>query len=121
MLKNRFPELLPQYEDLYTSEIQEHHREISKKVGVICNEYGLMDRIPRYCLNFNQRIAEKLFDMVYRIELDDPKRAWPYRKAAWAVDELDQDIRGTNLRTLPGIGEKIAALIQERIRELNTE
>ena len=121
LLKNRFPELLPQYEDLYTSEIQEHHREISKKVGDICNEYGLMDRIPRYCLNFNQRIAEKLFDMVYRIELDDPKRAWPYRKAAWAVDELDQDIRGMNLRTLPGIGEKIAALIQERIRELNTE
>ena len=121
LLKNRFPELLPQYEDLYTSEIQEHYREISKKVGDICNEYGLMDRIPRYCLNFNQRIAEKLFDMVYRIELDDPKRAWPYRKAAWAVDELDQDIRGTNLRTLPGIGEKIAALIQERIRELNTE
>jgi len=121
LLKNRFPELLPQYEELYRSEIQEHHREISKKVGVICNEYGLMDRIPRYCLNFNQKVAEKLFDMTYRMELDDPKRAWPYRKAAWAVDELDQDIRGTNLRTLPGIGEKIAALIQERIRELNTE
>jgi DNA repair photolyase len=120
LLKNRFPELLPEYENLYRSNIQEYYRTISKKAGEISEKYGLRDRIPRYCLNFNQKVAEKLFDMVYRIELEDQKRAWVYRKAAWMVDELEKDIRDINdVRTLPGIGEKMAALIEELVRKLH--
>ena len=121
LLKNRFPQLLPQYENLYKSDIKEHYRTISEKTGEICKEYGLMDRIPRHCLNFNQKVAEKLFDVVYRIELEDQKKAWVYRKAAWSVDELEKDIRDINVRTLLGIGEKMAALIEEIIEELNED
>ena len=120
LLRERFPELLPKYEELYSSEeIQEHYGEIGREVGKICERYGLKDRIPRYCVNFNQRVAEQLFDKVYRIELEDRKKAWVYRKAAWTADELDTDIRNIeDLKTLPGIGEKMAALIREIIKGL---
>ncbi|MBU7017241.1 MAG: radical SAM protein [Theionarchaea archaeon] len=119
LLKNRFPQLLPKYENLYKSDIQKHYGTISEKAGEITRQYGLKDRIPRYCLNFNQKVAEKLFDTVYRIELKDSKRAWVFRKAAWQVDELEKDIRGIkDVRTLPGIGEKMARVIKEIMEEL---
>jgi len=120
LLKEKFPELLSKYEDLYGSEkIEEHYKRIGKEVGEICKRYGLKDRIPRYCLNFNQKVAEKLFDKVYRVELEDKKKAWVYRKVAWTVDELDADIRDIeDLRTLPGVGEKMAALIREIMKSL---
>lgn len=120
LLKERFSQLLPKYEDFYSSEeIQEHYGKIGREVGEICKRYGLKDRIPRYCVNFNQRVAEQLFDKVYRIELEDKKRAWVYRKAAWTADELDTDIRDIeDLKTLPGIGEKMAALIREITEDL---
>lgn len=120
LLKERFPDLLPKYEELYGSEkIQEHYGKIGREVGEICGKYGLQDRIPRCCLSFNQRVAEKLFDKVYRIELEDKKKAWVYRKAAWTVDELGTDIRDIeDLRTLPGIGEKMATLIREIMNSL---
>jgi DNA repair photolyase len=116
LLKKRFRELLPKYENLYSSEIREYFRQISKKGTKICEKYGLKDRIPRYCLNFNQKVAEKLFDKVYRIELEDPKKAWPYRKAAWMIDEMNADIRDIeDLGMLQGVGEKIAAVVEEII------
>ncbi|MBU7046815.1 MAG: hypothetical protein HXS54_10295 [Theionarchaea archaeon] len=120
LLKNRFPQLLSKCENLYKSDIQEYYGTISEKAGEIIKEYGLKDRIPRYCLNFNQKVAEKLFDTVYRIELNDSKRAWVYRKAAWQVDELEKDIRDIkDVRTLSGIGEKMALVIGEIVEELN--
>jgi DNA repair photolyase len=116
LLKNRFPDLYSKYENLYGSEIHEYFREISKKGMKICEKYGLRDRIPRYCLNFNQEVAEKLFEKVYRLELENPKKAWPYRKTAWMVDEMDTDIRDIeDLKMLQGVGEKIAVVVEKII------
>ncbi len=114
LLKRQFPQLLLQYKALYQSDIHQYYKNLAKKTGKICANYGLHDRIPRYCLNFNQKVAEHLFDKAYRIELENQKKAWVYRKAAWAVDELDTDIRDiTDVKSLPGIGEKMAALIKD--------
>lgn len=120
LLKEKFPELVPTYEELYGSErIEEHYKRIGKEIREICKRYGVKNRIPRYCLNFNQKVAEKLFDKVYRVELEDKKKAWVYRKVAWAVDELNADIRDIeDLRTLPGVGEKMATLIQDIMKAL---
>jgi DNA repair photolyase len=119
LLKRRFPELLHKYEDLYRSDIHQYNRETAVRAQKICETYGLKNRIPRYCLNFNQRVAERLFAVVYQIELEEPKKAWAYRKVAWAVDELDNDIRDIkDLTVLPGVGEKMAALIEEIIEDL---
>jgi DNA repair photolyase len=119
LLKREFPDVLPRYETLYRSELQEYSRETGKKVGELCKKYGIKDRIPRYCLYYNQRVAENLFDKVYRLELENPKKAWPYRRAAWAVDELEKDIRDyQDLTVIPGVGEKMAALITEIMKGL---
>lgn len=120
LLKNKSPELVPKYDEFYGSErIQEHYRRIGNEVSEICKKYGLRDRIPRYCLNFNQSVAENLFDKVYRVELEDKRKAWVYRKVAWAVDELDTDVRDIeDLKTIPGVGEKMAFLLQEIMKGL---
>ncbi|MGD2250171.1 MAG: radical SAM protein [Candidatus Methanofastidiosia archaeon] len=114
LLHNTYPELVKKYKELYKNEPGEHYKKIAKKGEELLKKYGLTDRIPRYCLNYNQKVAEKLYDLVYRTELENKHRAWAYRRAAWTIDELDTDIRDIdNLRTLHGIGEKIAVLLEE--------
>jgi DNA repair photolyase len=118
LLRKEFPSLIKKYTELYGSDqrFRLYNEEICKKVQKFCEAYGLKDRIPRYCMNFNQRVAEQLFDTVYRLERVDPPRAWVYRKAAWLIDDLEEDICEVgDLTTLPGIGPKIASVIEEII------
>jgi DNA repair photolyase len=118
LLRKEFPSLIKKYTELYESDqrFRLYNEEICKTVQQLCVTYGLKDRIPRYCMNFNQRVAEELFDTVYRLERVNPSRAWVFRKAAWLVDELDEDISEVgDLTTLPGIGTKIASVIEEII------
>lgn len=118
LLKRQFPHLLPQYKTLY-ADIRPYYKNIAKKAGEIISMYGLHDRIPRYCLNFNQKVAEQVFDKAYRIECKDQKKAWVYLKAAWTVDELATDIRDIkDLKSLPGVGEKMAALLKDIIHSV---
>jgi len=74
-----------------------------------------------------ERIAEKLFLKTYNLELEQASgsRIWAYRRAAWTVDELPQDIVGlyqaggeTALMELPGIGHRLAGLIASWLREV---
>jgi DNA repair photolyase len=101
------------------------------KVRELCSRFGLLDRLPRYVppgpLAANKRIAEKLFLETYEQELRQASsyRIWAYRKAAWAVDELDEDIAGlyaekgiAGLEKIPGVGKKIAARIEKWLDEL---
>jgi len=119
LLRGKFPELIPQYEELYGSDPHEHYKRIAERGEQLCKKYGLLNRIPRYCLNFNQRVAEQLFDTTYRIELQNPKKAWVYRRAAWAIDELDKDIRDvTDLTSIPKVGRKMAVLTENIVNEL---
>jgi DNA polymerase/3'-5' exonuclease PolX len=80
--------------------------------------------MPRYIipgpLATNKRIAEKLFLKTYDLELEQAGQysIWAYRKAAWTVDEMSEDIAQINriggvkaLRALPNIGTAIAAEI----------
>jgi DNA polymerase/3'-5' exonuclease PolX len=78
----------------------------------------------------NRRIVEWLANKVYTLELENAPgyRVWSYRKAAWAVEDLEQDI-GLIYRTLgfkglqgiPNIGEKLGREIEGRlVSESNT-
>ncbi|MBU7013430.1 MAG: radical SAM protein [Theionarchaea archaeon] len=121
LLRATFPELVSDYETLYDSNILEYFADISRRAINMIEAYELKDRIPRYCLNFNQRVAERLFDTAYRIELESPKRAWPYRKVAWLLDDLDEDIREIeDLRVLQGVGEKLSEVLTMIVEELVT-
>ncbi len=107
---------------------------LGMKVRELCTKHGLSDRMPRYIapgpLAANKRIAEKLFLKVYELELAQEKnyRIWAYRKAAWTVDEMDENIaeiyhaRGeAGLRELPGIGKSLAGAIARWLRERGEE
>jgi len=65
----------------------------------------------------NKIIVEQLADRLYSMELEGASthRIWAYRKAAWAVEDLEQDIgliycslglKG--LETIPNIGTPLA-------------
>jgi DNA polymerase/3'-5' exonuclease PolX len=65
-----------------------------------------------------------LADITYSMELEgEPaSRIWPYRKAAWAVEDLDQDLglvyanMGlTGLKSVENIGDSIGRQIEELI------
>ena len=77
-------------------------------------------------LAINKRIAEKLFLRTYDLELEQAsdQRIWAYRRAAWTVDELPENIESifknqgeVGLRGLPGIGTRLAGLISRWLGE----
>jgi DNA repair photolyase len=99
-------------------------------VRELCARHGLLDRLPRLImpgwLAVNKRIAERLFLKTYDLELEQAGnyRIWAYRKAAWTVDELKENIaevynaRGEiGLQELPAIGKSIAKEIAKWLRE----
>jgi DNA polymerase/3'-5' exonuclease PolX len=87
--------------------------------------HGLSDRIPRPIIPgdkhaLNKRIAERLANHAYSIEIDagPANSVWVYRKAAWAIEELEQDIglvyRTMGLRgvqAIPGVDPILAVEI----------
>jgi Helix-hairpin-helix domain len=103
-------------------------RAYNAKLGLLlrelCARHGLLDRMPRYIapgpLALNKRIAERLFLKTYDLELEQANdfRIWAFRKAAWTVDELQENIGEVyatqgeaGLRALPGIGKSLSAEI----------
>ncbi len=77
--------------------------------------------MPRYIapgpLAVNKRIAERLFLKTYDLELEQAHSycSWAYRKAAWTIDELFENVNDiyhshgeASLCELPGIGKGLA-------------
>jgi DNA repair photolyase len=103
-------------------------------VRELCERHGILDRMPRYIapgpLAINTRVAERLFLKTYDLELEGAtdSRIWAYRRAAWTVDEMPDNIaeiyqaRGkTGLMELPGIGERLSGLIGAWLREFEAQ
>lgn len=104
------------------------------RVRELCGRHGILDRMPRYIapgpLSINKRVAERLFLKTYDLELEGAadSRIWAYRRAAWTVDEIPENIaaiyktRGkSGLIELPGIGERLAGLIVSWLREFEVK
>jgi len=71
-----------------------------------------------------KRIVETLANQVYAMELDNApgQRIWAYRKAAWAIEGLDQDVgliyRQTGrrgLESIPNVGPRLALVVESLI------
>jgi DNA repair photolyase len=132
-LQRLAPELLPLYQKLFPpgsySAIGNGWRETGLKVRSYCQKYGILDRIPRPVIpgdkhSLNHQIAETLANNSYSLELSAAPghRVWAYRKAAWALDELEQDIGliyrqlgHKGLVSIEGIGEHMAGEIEKFI------
>jgi len=68
----------------------------------------------------NKRIVEALANQAYAMELINAPgyRIWAYRKAAWAIEDLEQDIclvyQQTGIRgleSIPNIGQSMAKIV----------
>ena len=134
VLEERFPDLLERYEHLYPTESYSakgwRWQELALKIKSLCQAYGIRDRMPRPIIpgekrSLNKRIVERLADQVYDLELEraSTQRIWAYRKAAWAIEDLEQDIRliyhqmgAKGLVGIPNVGSRLAAEIEDFIR-----
>ncbi len=103
-LKTRFPDLLGLYEKLYP-ERQSYgpvgwpHNRIAQRVKELCEKQGISHRVPRPVIPgekraLNKRVVEALAITLYDLEISEAPnyRQWAYRKAAWAIEDLEQDV-----------------------------
>jgi DNA repair photolyase len=98
----------------------------ARRVREMCSKYGISDRIPRPIIPgdkrmLNRQIVEIYANQAYTLELENApaQRIWAYRKAAWAVEDLEQDIRLVyqsmglkGLQSIPDVGPGLAGELE---------
>lgn len=128
-----FPDRLETYRQLYPpgaySPVALPWQETARKIRTLCSQFGIFDRMPRSIIPgekraLNRRLAEILANQAYALEINEapPHTIWAYRKAAWAVEDLEQDIRLVyssmglkGLSAIPHIGAAFAKTIEALI------
>ena len=139
VLAERFPDLLPAYEKLYPlgksyGAVGDGWRRTALKIREWCEKYGIKDRMPRPIIPgdkfaTNKRIVEILADKVCEMELENAPqdRIWAYRKAAWAVEDLAQDIKLVyrtmglrGIQQIENVGEMMGQVVEETLLSLGT-
>lgn len=136
VLRDRFLELLPPYRRLYPPDSYgavhagDPHA-IGRHVRELCRRYGIQDRMPRPIIPGDQRaldkhIVEALANQVYAMELERApgQRIWAYRKAAWAIEDLEQDVGliygqlgRKGLESIENVGPQIAGVLEAFIQK----
>jgi DNA repair photolyase len=138
VLRERFPDLL----DLYQAQYPEgsyglrpgRWRQVALKIKELCEKHGISDRIPRPIIPgskraLNKRIVEVLAKQLYYMELNNEAshRLWAYRKAAWAIEDLEQDVglvyrrMGVKgLTSIENVGPRIAREVERILFEVDT-
>jgi len=100
-------------------------------VRELCQQHGLTDRMPRPILPgekraLNKKAAEHLANQIYKMELDQAPahQIWPYRKAAWSIEDTEQDIGliysqmgRKGLESIQNVGPKFSGLLETLIRD----
>jgi DNA repair photolyase len=138
VLDRRCPHLIGTYRTLYPdasyAPAGEVTRGLARRVRELCTRYGLADRIPRPIIPgdrraANRRVVEWLANHSYGLELEgaSSQRVWAYRKAAWAVEDLQQDLRrvraelGTKgLQSIAGVGPAIGSELARLLSALES-
>ncbi|MCX6071338.1 MAG: helix-hairpin-helix domain-containing protein, partial [Chloroflexi bacterium] len=138
VLEERFAHLRSLYRSLYPTgsyaPAGDYNLRLGRRVHELCIRHGLADRIPRPVIPsdrraLNKRVVERLANQAYALELESApaQRVWAYRKAAWAIEELEQDLglvsrelglRG--LQSIPGVGPHLASEMQSLVVEIAT-
>jgi DNA repair photolyase len=132
-LADRFPELVESYRRLYPpgsyGQSGGSWNDTALRIRELCTRYNIHDRIPRPIIAgdkraLNKRIVEFLANQVYTLELERKPASlvWDYRKAAWAIEDLEQDIRLVyarmglkGLQSIPDLAPPLAKVIEGRI------
>jgi DNA repair photolyase len=138
VLRDRYPDLVPLYERLYPPGSYGAVRSgnphaIGRRVRELCRQYGISDRMPRPIIPSDKRalnkcVVEALADQCYWMELDNApgQRVWAYRKAAWAIEDLEQDVRlvyrqmgRKGLERIENVGPRLAEVVEGLLKELS--
>ena len=138
MLRERFPDLLPLYERMYPHPTASYGgiksgdpHVTGRRIRDLCRRYGISDRMPRPIIPgdkraLNKRIVEALANQCYWLELDNApgQRVWAYRKAAWAIEDLEQDVGlifrqvgRKGLEAIESVGLRLARVIEDLLAE----
>lgn len=97
-------------------------------------KYGVSDRMPRPVISGGKRelikrVVEALASQCYWLELDNApgQRVSAYRKAAWMIEDLEQDIGliyrqmgGKRLESIENLGPRMAEVIEDLLSGLLT-
>lgn len=136
-VKKDFPKVYKDYQKLYKGAYGpsgEYYSKLYKTIKEICHKHKIPDRMPRPISFFpekvqtNKKIAEYLQNKSYEIQNTEGNnyRFWAHLKAAWGVDELQEDIRALykslgvkGLEKIPGVGKGISHKIEEQLKLLN--
>ncbi len=139
ILDERFAHLQGLYRSLYPAgsyaPAGDYNRRLGRRVRELCLQHGLADRIPRPIIPgdrraHTKRVVERLANQAYALELEaaPAQRVWTYRKAAWAIEALEQDIGlvyqqmgRKGLQAIPGVGPAMADAIQAWIKAGTSE
>jgi DNA repair photolyase len=135
VLDERFPDLADHYRDLYPpgtyGPARSNWHQTAVKLRKLCEQHGISDRMPRPIIvgdkrTLNKRIVEALANRVYRMEVDgEPtRRVWSYRRAAWAIEDTEQDLGliyqtmgRKGLESIQNVGPRLATLIETMIQQ----
>ena len=124
-----YPQAVSLHQRLYADGFEtrgSYGPDLLRRVRDICVEYGIPDRmtrpiLPNDPLAANKLIAEKLFLRAYDLTLEEASsyRTWAYRKAAWAIDEMEENIESIHrqqgrkgLLSIKGIGKTLVREIE---------
>jgi len=133
VLRDKFPEYIDLYQRLYPLESYSPRdyswNRIALRIRELCEKYGIRDRVPRPVIpgdkrELNKRIVEQLASTLYEMELrQEPEyKLWAYRKAAWAIEDLEQDIGLVyrtmglkGLQSIPDVGLSLGGKIEKML------
>lgn len=124
-----YPRAVALHEKLYSDGFEmggKYGIELLRRVREISSGHDIADRMARPVwpddpLSANKRIAETLLLRAYDLALEGAKtyRVWAYRKAGWAIDEIEENIEsiyrreGTKgLQGIKGVGKSLATEIE---------
>lgn len=135
-LSQRMPDLLPHYQGFYPpgsyGAVDGNWPRLAIQVRALCAQYGILDRMPRPVIPgerraVNKRVVETLANHAYSMELsgEPASRIWAMRKAAWAIEDLQQDLRLLyrtmglkGLQSIPGVGPRLGAQVEQILEKL---
>jgi len=135
ILENYYPDLIVKYDELY-GDAKRYNGYTSKTHELVtkyCNKYDLNNYIPRPVsfyskdLWINKKIAEDFYLKARELQISGHSghKEWGYRKTAWIIDDLTQNIKiiyqekGFNgLKEIKGVGEVQAKRIEELLTKI---
>lgn len=134
VLAERFPDVIPLYDRLYPAgsyaPASGASADLARRVRDLCRKAGILDRIPRPVIPgekraLSKRVTEALANRAYDLELEGKPaaRVWAHRKAAWAIEDLGQDVGlvidqmgAKGLASDPNIGPALATEVERLVQ-----